>query len=100
MCHDSKIEKQLIKTFLRLRTFTIEYINANGLTTNRGDFSAHRKYNTSITSINENLGNQDGSWIIISHGVAHDAHKFPMGFSWILYKRQFVDGIRVYCIHY
>jgi methylmalonyl-CoA mutase cobalamin-binding subunit len=61
------------------------YIDANRLTKNCGDFSADGEYSASITSIVENLRNQDSGRIIILHGGANDVDEFPMVFSRILH---------------
>lgn len=63
----------------------ISYTDANRLTKNRCDFSADGKYSASVAPIVENLGNQDSGRIIILHGSANDAHKFPVVFPRVLH---------------
>ena len=62
-----------------------KHTHANRPAKNCGDFSTDGEYSASITSIVENLGNQDSSRIIILHGCANDVDKFPVVFSRILH---------------
>ena len=59
--------------------------HANIFAKNCGDPCAHSKYSASIAAIVKDVGNQNSSWIVILHGGANDAHKFPVVFSRIFH---------------